>query len=520
MPEVLNLQAGTMGMRVYCFLLFFFLLITFRAATQPAPFGQYPLDFVSYQQEEGLSQNSVHALATTPSGLTWIGTEDGLNRFDGYRFRVFRRKPGYANSLSWNHISALAMDAERGQLWIGTIRRGLSVYHTRLDSFTRLPLSITAKASNEWVNHLQFIGNNAWVATDSGVVVLSRSNFSVRQTIRTGSIVKRVLPRQGAVLFYFENGDVWAVSERGEVISRTAAAAFWGEYLQVQDVIKLQDKHCISTTSGFFVYDTRLPEARPVRQQITTRKTDFSRAPFTAYLKDSRGREWLAPDGEGLLVKGPGEAVFQHYTYNPVQPLSLSDNTITAIVEDAENNIWIGSQKGLNRLLKYPGWLHSFTNNGTGESAIFNRLQTVFTPDNNILYIGGKSGLFVLDRQHGTVKKAQTGSAVQTERFYFIRPFAPGRQMVSSFGAKRSWLCAGVCKRFSGAGQPERPADLNRGFHQRRRIFLWRYSCRLLVLEQEDAPAFFRLQPSVAVQYQLQCISGAEGGRQLFCGYQ
>ena len=74
--------------------------------------------------EQGLSQSSVYSIYQDSTGFIWAGTQDGLNKFDGYRFTQFKPMPGYPNSLSHNYVLAIYEDHE-GTLWVGTNGGGL-----------------------------------------------------------------------------------------------------------------------------------------------------------------------------------------------------------------------------------------------------------------------------------------------------------------------------------------------------------------------------------------------------------
>ena len=85
--------------------------------------------------ENGLSQNSVLCVEQDRRGFLWFGTEDGLNRYDGYSYKVFRNKPGDPNSLGYNHIASILEDRS-GRLWVGTIGGGVSIYNADKENFT------------------------------------------------------------------------------------------------------------------------------------------------------------------------------------------------------------------------------------------------------------------------------------------------------------------------------------------------------------------------------------------------
>ncbi|QUV89373.1 hypothetical protein J8C07_11815 [Chloracidobacterium sp. S] len=95
---------------------------------------QLPTTFVRLSTGQGLSQSTAQCLAQDAQGFIWVGTQDGLNRYDGYTFRVFRTDPSQPSSLSDNYITALC--ADRSGLWVGT-QHGLNRYDPARETFTR-----------------------------------------------------------------------------------------------------------------------------------------------------------------------------------------------------------------------------------------------------------------------------------------------------------------------------------------------------------------------------------------------
>ncbi len=92
--------------------------------------------FLHLTQEDGLSQNAGLAFLQDSRGFVWIGTQDGLNRYDGHTFTVYKNDPDNPTSLSYNSINALMEDRD-GQIWIGTWGGGLNRFDPRTQQFTR-----------------------------------------------------------------------------------------------------------------------------------------------------------------------------------------------------------------------------------------------------------------------------------------------------------------------------------------------------------------------------------------------
>ena len=127
--------------------------------------------FLHLSQEDGLSQNAGLAFLQDSRGFVWIGTQDGLNRYDGHTFTVYKNDPDNPTSLSYNSINALMEDRD-GNIWIGTWGGGLNRFDPRTQQFTRFqhdpnnPISV----SNDNVTSLQQdTAGTIWVGTLGGL---------------------------------------------------------------------------------------------------------------------------------------------------------------------------------------------------------------------------------------------------------------------------------------------------------------------------------------------------------------
>ena len=103
--------------------------------------GEIDLRLQHLGVEQGLSQSTARALAQDGDGMVWIGTQDGLNRYDGYTFRVFRHDASDTTSLPDNHVTALATD-KAGRLWVGTQSGGLGRYDPDRQAFHNFPVAL------------------------------------------------------------------------------------------------------------------------------------------------------------------------------------------------------------------------------------------------------------------------------------------------------------------------------------------------------------------------------------------
>ena len=110
------------------------LLPALSQSQQPAAPTAWKIRFDRLNTEDGLSQNGVRAILQDRRGFLWFGTYDGLNRYDGYTFKIYRSKPGEPNSLSQKTVFCLLEDKD-GMIWIGTAG-GLDRFDPTTETFT------------------------------------------------------------------------------------------------------------------------------------------------------------------------------------------------------------------------------------------------------------------------------------------------------------------------------------------------------------------------------------------------
>ncbi len=136
------------------------------------------IDFENISLEEGMSQSVVTSIIQDQYGFMWFGTQDGLNRYDGYNFKVFKHDPDDPNSLSDSLIMSLLED-RTGTIWIGTNNGGLNSYDPRTEQFTRFRPEPDNPGSliGETVSAIYEDNDGVlWVGTSSGLNRFNRDS--------------------------------------------------------------------------------------------------------------------------------------------------------------------------------------------------------------------------------------------------------------------------------------------------------------------------------------------------------
>ena len=117
---------------------------------------------------DGLSQSTVFATIQDSRGYMWFGTINGLNRYDGYEFEIFRNKPGDSSSISSDNIRSLLVTKD-GTLWIGTDNGNINRYNRKTNSFTAFPVRQTENQSNVVGTLIEHSSGSIWAGTNYGL---------------------------------------------------------------------------------------------------------------------------------------------------------------------------------------------------------------------------------------------------------------------------------------------------------------------------------------------------------------
>jgi signal transduction histidine kinase/ligand-binding sensor domain-containing protein len=274
--------------------------------------------------EHGLSQSSVHCILQDRQGFLWFGTQDGLNKYDGYGFTIYKHDPHDSSSLSDNYVRAIYEDpASPNALWIGTFAGGLNRFDRDTEQFTRF-VNDPNKPRSLSHNNVQVIyqdaasQNSLWIGTAAGLNRFDRD---------TGQFTRFVNdPKEPHSL---SDNDVFAIYE-------DHLGALWiGTYNGGLNRFDRDTRQFIR-----FVHDPQNPHS-------------LSDNRIRAIFEDRFGALWIGTHEGGLSRLSPEDrdtGRFTHFVHDPKNPRSLSNNSVRAIYEDHAGALWIGTiGGGLNK---------------------------------------------------------------------------------------------------------------------------------------------------------------------------
>lgn len=324
--------------------------------------------FQRYSVEDGLSHSTINCILQDTQGFMWFGTDDGLNRFDGYSFKVYRNDPADPESISHNTVMALAED-DQGYLWIGTYGGGLDRFNPGQQTFNhfRYQADDPNSLSDNRVRSLLFNQSGIlWIATHGG----------------------------GVNTFDTKSGHFTVLGYDPE---NTASAKGW----LVDNIYEDRDGNLWigSNDMGLYRFDQNTGVMKRFVQDPNDAHSLTSNNLLSAIIKDNEGKLWVG-SFQGLSVLSKDEREFTQYWQEPDNPHSLSHNTINALLLDHTGTLWIATADGL---ASYKAETNSFVTFRTDprdpHSLSNNLINSLYEDSTGDLWIGTRGGgLNRLDR--------------------------------------------------------------------------------------------------------------------------
>ncbi len=327
--------------------------------------------------EDGLSDVTVYSLVQDRTGFLWIATENGLNRFDGYAFEVFRHDPNVMSSLASDDISYLLQDAE-GLLWLATWGGGLDRFDPVAGSFQHFGSDATRgdRLQDDRIQHLFEDSTGVlWVGTFAGG--LARLDPDHDDSTSGTFVTYRHDPEDPSSLCHdrvwniLEDaaGAFWVATHHGLCLFDRASGTFERFLHRPGDPTSLSDDvvRTLYVDSGGVLW---VGTARGLNRYSNSSRTferflagpNLSHDAINAVFEDSLGTLWIGTSGGGLNAFDRTSGTWRTYRHDPEVPSSLSDDDVRAFLEDRSGVLWIATrQGGLDKLDLKPA---KFVNGG------------------------------------------------------------------------------------------------------------------------------------------------------------
>jgi signal transduction histidine kinase/ligand-binding sensor domain-containing protein len=326
-------------------------------AAAPVPDAR-PIYFEHLTMGDGLSQSTVMSILQDSEGYLWLATESGLDRYDGYSVRAYRRERGNEHGLASDFIWAIAEDA-RGDLWLATSGGGVARWDRRTDTFQQFrhdPANPDSLSSDAVRTLLIDARGHIWVGTEHGLDVLDPQTARVRH-FRHDEARPRSLAADAVFALYADHaGRMWVGTDAG--LSRYDAA-----------------------TDDFVNYGT------------ATNGSGFSDARIRAIREDHSGALWIGTLGGGLNRLDPDTGRITTFRHDPAVPGSLSNDRVQAVLEDDANRLWVATRDGLNLFDRASGKFVRYGRDADNPQSLRNaNVMSLYQDRGGVLWVGTRDG--------------------------------------------------------------------------------------------------------------------------------
>jgi len=434
--------------------------------------------FRHYGVQNGLSNNTVTCSIEDKLGFMWFGTREGLNRFDGYSFKTFRKKNGDTSSIGSNYIHALYEDHDR-KIWVGT-ENGMYQYIEEKEQFLLVP-----ETKGVYVDKIvEDSAHNIWFLSTYKLIKLSRKTgnlqsyepgdyfvataictdshgtlcvgtidgqlkkyhaetdnftgfdlFSHSPAVESHWIQSLYLSASGSLIAGTVNQDIKLINTGNSSYSDITIPVAVTSNLYVRTILETEPQQLwIGTESGVFIYDlnTKIFEQLKKEYNNPFSISDNSIFSFTA---DKQGGVWVGTYFGGINYFPRQNTPFKRY-YPKSGENSLSGNVISQLAKDQWGNLWIGTEDaGLNKLNLAQREFTHFPADGKPSNLSYFNIKSLLA-NGNELWVGNLvNGIDIIDMTSGrVVRKYSPGakSGITHGYIYCIYKDHSGRILITN----------------------------------------------------------------------------------------
>lgn len=305
--------------------------------------------FKNINTDQGLSSNSVNAIIRDKQGFLWVGTNLGLNRYDGYNTLIFKQDVTKPGSLNNNYIISIKQDAG-GVLWIGT-KTGLNFfdYQQEVISSDCLPVLTERGITDKYLLNIVCGKNKTAHFVDNYEVKIY--NHTTKSVVKVQKTNREIYYQTGC----FDNDDnLWLLdgtctlykinASNGKIIARhNVFNNLKGTFNNSIFTDKRNNLWITISSTALYLFNTKSNKLTNFRQEV--KGAPFNSFPIRSVIEDENNTMWIATDHGGICLLNPFNFSFKSITEDENNPFSLSENTITSLYHDVDGAIWISTYK-------------------------------------------------------------------------------------------------------------------------------------------------------------------------------
>lgn len=411
--------------------------------------------FISFSQKQqvkfehigtndGLSQSNVISIFQDSRGFMWFGTRDGLNKYDGYKFTVYKYDEADPNSLSHNAVNDIAEDAN-GNLWIATWG-GLNMFDRSKEKFIRYKsdTAFSAGVSNRTISKV-FTDSDGdlWIGTNDGLNMYDkRSNkfiYYFHDASKPGSLamnrIKDIAEDNQHRLWVATDGGLDMFDKKSKTFihythDEKKKGSLYSNVCWDLFIDKQQQLWIGTVDGGLDMYDSQKNEFVHFKDNLVRNNSRAANVIRTISQDDDENL-WIGIENGGLSIYNIHEKTFDNYFQDDVDKVSLNDNSIWSIYKDNNGNMWVGTfSGGINFVNKDARKFIHYRHTASPFSLNNNSVLSLFEDSKRNLWVGTDGGgLNLFDAKKGifTHYMNQANNANSISGNYVLKVFEDSR---------------------------------------------------------------------------------------------
>lgn len=449
------------------YIIYMLLLIILLITTNIVYVSAYNnINFKNITSEDGLSQGTVETIIQDDQGYIWLGTNDGLCRYNGYEFKIYKHDEELENSITNNYIVDIKQD-NLGNIWVGTANGlskidtktdlitnynmndeekslshynigdilitksgdvlvgtsdGLNIYNEKKDEFYRI-FNKDSDLSSQFIRSLAEDENqNIWVATNNGIDKIDIKNNKNIISFKTGDGKFDISENDIYVVRYDPKGYIWAGALKEGLnridINTNEVKQYKNDDRDekslpgnhVKDILRDSSGNLwVGTDNGLAKYNEQTENFATYKNKIYD-KTSLVNDEVFSIQEDESGLIWVGTYA-GISMFDPNTNI-EHYKKDPFDENSISDNSIHGIYEDKDGLLWVGTNsKGVNVINRKNYNVKHLNKTSKDYPISDDNINDVVGIDNKI-FIATKNGLNEVDKDLKTINIYNTEDGI------------------------------------------------------------------------------------------------------------
>ena len=449
------------------YIIYMLLLIILLITTNIVYVSAYNnINFKNITSEDGLSQGTVETIIQDDQGYIWLGINDGLCRYNGYEFKIYKHDEELENSITNNYIVDIKQD-NSGNIWVGTANGlskidtktdlitnynmndeekslshynigdilitksgdvlvgtsdGLNIYNEKKDEFYRI-FNKDSDLSSQFIRSLAEDENqNIWVATNNGIDKIDIKNNKNIISFKTGDGKFDISENDIYVVRYDPKGYIWAGALKEGLnridINTNEVKQYKNDYRDekslpgnyVKDILRDSSGNLwVGTDNGLAKYNEQTENFATYKNKIYD-KTSLVNDEVFSIQEDESGLIWVGTYA-GISMFDPNTNI-EHYKKDPFDENSISDNSIHGIYEDKDGLLWVGTNsKGVNVINRKNYNVKHLNKTSKDYPISDDNINDIVGIDNKI-FIATKNGLNEVDKDLKTINIYNTEDGI------------------------------------------------------------------------------------------------------------